>query len=330
MSLERKIWVFCEQQHDHLARVGLELVSKANQLAEKINGRVEAVVLGHHIHERDLRHLLRCGADLVLAVDDPLLEVYQCDGYVDILYDLVTEHYPEILLLGATDLGLDLAPALAARLDTGLSAHCIDLDIDEDGRLVQIVPAYGQACVATILCLDRTPQMATVRPGSFPICEGNGETGQVRWVRANLEPEQLRAIVVEHDILPATAAMELESAEIVVAGGAGIGSQDGWQLVIELADALGGSVGATRPAVDEGWLGLDRMIGHSGRYVHPELYLGVGISGDMLHMVGMKDAHLAVAINKDPHAPIFNQVDYGIVGDYREIVPLLIRALKRE
>ena len=330
MSVERRIWIFCEQQGDHLARVGLELVSKAQQLAGKIDGLVEAIVLGHHIHDQDLMRLLRCGADLVLAIDDPLLEVYQSDGYVQVLEDLAIEHRPEIILLGASGLGLDLAPALAARLDTGLSAHCIDLDINEEGRLVQIVPAIGQTCVATILCPERNPQMATVRPGSFPIWEQRTEAGEVRRVRANLKPEQLRATVVERGMLPAVGAVELESAEVVVAGGAGIGSQDGWQLLIDLADVLSGSVGATRPAVDEGWLGLDRMIGHSGRQVHPKLYFGVGISGDMLHMIGMKDAHLAIAINNDPHAPIFSQVDYGIVGDYRETIPFLIQALRRE
>jgi electron transfer flavoprotein alpha subunit len=327
MSAQGRIWVFCEQQGEHLARVGLELVSKARQLGARINGRVEAIVLGHQIPEKDLKRLLRCGADLVLAVDHPMLAVYQCDGYVDVLQKMVTEHQPEMLLLGASGLGLDLAPALAARLGTGLSAHCIDLDIDEMGRLVQMVPAYGQTCVATILCPERNPQMATVRPGSFPIMEGEGEAGEVRRIGANLKPEQLRATVLEHGVLPPSEAEELESAKIVVAGGAGIASQDGWRLLADLAHALGASVGATRPAIDEGWLGLERMIGHSGRQVHPQLYLGVGISGDMLHMVGMKDAHLAVAINNDPRAPIFSQVDYGIVGDYRRIVPLLIQAL---
>ncbi len=322
----RGIWVFAEQEDGALADVGLELVGKARELAGRLETGVAAVVLGSGV-EACAERLLAGGADRVYLVDDPLLDVYRSDAYVPVLQRLVEAYRPEILLLGATGVGLDLAPCLAARLGTGLSAHCIDLDVDETGHLVQIVPASGQACAATIVCPAHYPQMATVRPGTFPIRTFPGRMGEVLRVPAELSSGAVRTLVVERGAVPASEGTRLEKAEIVVAGGAGVGGKEGWELVRALAAALDGAVGASRPAVDEGWAGLDQMIGHSGRRVRPRLYIGVGISGDMLHMIGMKDAQVAVAINTNAHAPIFQQVDFGIVGDYHKILPVLIREL---
>jgi electron transfer flavoprotein alpha subunit len=323
----RGVWVFAEQNDGQLVDVTLELLGKGRELADKLMTDLAGVLLGYQV-EHCTERLFACGADRVYMVDNPLLETYQADAYVPVLQRLVEEHQPEILLLGATGVGLDLAPCLAARLETGLSAHCIDLDVDEAGRLVQVVPAFGQACAATILCPERYPQMATVRPGTFPISLCPGRKGEIIKVSAGLSADQVRTVVVERGTTASSEGAQLEKAEIVVAGGAGIGSVEGWRLLEQLADALGGTVGASRPAVDEGWASLDRMIGHSGKRVRPKLYIGVGISGDMLHMIGMKDAQVAVAINSDPRAPIFQQVDIGIVGDYRKILPLLMQELR--
>lgn len=320
------VWVFAENHGGRLARVGLELLSKARELAGRLETHVAAVLLGNKIKGL-AEELQDHGADRLYLAEHPLLDVYHSERHVHVLQGLVEQYKPEILLLGATRVGLDLAPCLAARLETGLSAHCIDLDVDETGRLVQYVPAFGHMCVAKILCSERNPQLATVAPGAFPVRIGGGGKAETIRVSLDLEAQPTRVTMVDHGTVPASRAAELESAQIVIAGGAGIGSLEGWRLLEEFADALGGAVGATRPAVDEGWAASDQMIGHSGKSVQPKLYVAVGISGDMLHMIGMRRAQMAVAINSDPDAPIFREVDYGIVGDYREILPLLIRGL---
>lgn len=322
----RGVWVFAEHKYGHLQKVGLELLSKGRELASILNTDLSAVLVGHQV-EGFTAQLSACGANRIYLVDDPLLEAYQNDSYLPILQGLVETYHPEILLMGATMVGLDLAPSLAARLNTGLAAHCIDLDVDEEGHLAQIVPAVGAAAAVTILCPEHYPQMATIRPGTFPVKEVSVRDCQVIKVPAELSPDQVRTTVLDQGPLYTSDERQLETAKITVAGGAGIGGKEGWQLLEQLADAMGAMVGATRPAVDEGWANLSQMIGHSGKTVKPKLYIGFGISGDMLHMVGIKDAQVAVAINKDPRAPIFQEVDFGIVGDYRKIIPLLIQEL---
>ena len=320
------VWVVAEQRRGVLARVSQELAGKGREMADKLGCRLAALLLGHSVQAL-AQPLLDCGADTVYLLDDPLLADYQSDAYVPSIQALVEAHRPEILLVGATLQGLDLAPRLAARLGTGLAAHCIGLDIDADGRLVQTVPASGQLAVATIVCPDHRPQMATVKPGTFPLSDGRGRGGRVVPVPVTLTATDLRLTIVEDGETACAEGCDLDAASVVVAGGAGISSEEGWHLVESLAAALGGVVGASRPATDAGWAATDRMIGHSGRSVHPKLYVGVGISGDMLHMVGMKDAQVAVAINSNPRAPIFGQVDLGVVGDYRAVIPALLAAL---
>lgn len=323
------VWVFAEQKEGHLHKVALELLSKAREIADKLETELSAVLLGYQV-ESCTKQLFTCGADRVYLVDDPLLDIYQNDAYLPVIHRLVEAYNPEILLLGATMIGLDLAPSLAARLETGLAAHCIDLDVDGDRHLAQVVPAVGVASAVTILCPEHYPQMATVRPGTFPVEEFPNREGQVIRVSAELHPNQVRTTVVEQGTLYTAEDRQLETSKIAVVGGAGIGSEEGWHLLEQLADTLGGMIGATRPAVDDGWASLSQMIGHSGKTVKPKLYIGIGISGDMLHMVGVKDAQVAVAINNDPRAPIFKEVDFGIVGDYRKVLPLLIRELGGE
>jgi electron transfer flavoprotein alpha subunit len=301
-----------------------KLVATGRRLADRLGVALTAVLIGGRVAGQ-ASNLLAHGADRVLLFEDTRHKEYHPQLHAAVLTSLVEDQQPQILLLPDSRVGMDLAPTVAARLGTGLSAHCIDLDIDEGGRLVQMVPAFGLGCVATILCPEHRPQMATVKLGALDEARASDRDrdGEIVRAEADLPVDTLGITLLEALDKPAPAGCPLEEADVVVAGGAGIGSAEGWSLIEGLADRLGAAVGATRPAVDEGWAAEDQMIGHSGRTVRPTLYFAIGISGDALHVVGMKDSQVVVAINSDPQAPIFRQADYGLVGDYREIVPLL-------
>jgi len=321
-----QIWVLAEQRGGVLHDVGLELLGKARELAAAADGAVAAVLLGADVLPRG-QTLMEYGADKVLVADHPELEPYRLLPYTQILAEACRLHQPDIMLLGATSLGVELAPRLAARLETGLSAHCIDLQLDDDGNLLQMVPGWGGGVVATITCPDHRPQMATVMPGVMRKPQPAAGTGEIIRLEIGEDLEVSGPWVLEVNQAE-TRELPLESAEVVVAGGFGIGGPEGWQLLEELARLLGGAVGATRPPVDEGWAAEEQMIGQSGKTVRPRLYIGVGISGMSHHLVGMDEAEIVVAINKDPKAELFKFADYALVGDYREIVPQLIEELK--
>lgn len=324
---KQQIWVFMEQRGGVLHEVGLELLGKARELAEASGSNVAALLLGDKVAGLADR-LIAHGADLVLVAEHPLLEPYRLLPYTSIMAQACQEYTPSIMLFGATRMGMELAPRLAARLNTGLSAHCIDLDMDVNGHLLAMVPGWGGGVVATIKCPDHRPQMATVMPGVMKKCEPSQRSGQVinLMVGDDLDisgPQVLEVHREEPKALP------LEVAEVVVAGGFGIGGPEGWKLLEELAGLLGGAVGTTRPPVDEGWAREDQMIGQSGKTVRPRLYIGVGISGMSHHVVGMDGSELVVAINSDPKAPLFEVADLVIVGDYREIIPPLLDEIRR-
>jgi electron transfer flavoprotein alpha subunit len=322
------LWVFIEQRAGVLQPAGLELLGRGRELAEQRGVPLEALLLGHGLAEA-ARDLIACGADTVYLADDARLAGYTADAYTTIIERLAREHGPEILVLGHTAIGRDLAPLLAARLDTGLSAHVTGLELDETGLLRQIVPAFGGRGMCAILCPEYRPQMVTVRPGVLPRpARQEGRTGQVVTVPVDLEGVSIRTRLLE--VVPkADAVAPLTESEVVVAGGAGMGDREGWRLIEELAAVLGAAVGGTRPPLDEGWIGEGQMIGQSGVTVRPNLYIGAGISGELQHTVGIRDAAVVVAINNDPKAQIFQEADFGIVGDARELLPLLIQALKR-
>ncbi len=323
------IWIFAEQEKGCLAEVSLELLSAAQLLSQKRNGpEVSAVLLGHQIQPL-AEQLLAYGADRVLTADHPSLETYLSLPYTRIVSLLVQKDKPEIFLLPATSLGSDLAGRVAVRVNTGLSAHCTHLDINEQGELMQVVPAFGGKVMATILCPKHRPQMATVRPGVFRKGEITAKKGMIEPVPVELKPEDFRQRAVEVYRGKASA-KAIEEAEVVVAGGAGIGNQEDWQWVSRLADALNGAVGGTRPPLDEGWIAEDQMIGQSGKTIRPKLYIGIGISGVIQHTVGIQDAKFILAINNDPQAAIFQTADLGVVGDYRNILPLLIEELGKK
>jgi electron transfer flavoprotein alpha subunit len=316
-----------EQRGGVLHEVGLELLGKARELAGVGDGKVAALLLGAEmapLADRVIAH----GADLVLVAEHPALEPYRLLPYTAVLAQACRERRPDILLFGATAMGMELAPRLAARLETGLSAHCLDLQLDTDGHLLQMVPGFGGGVVATIKCPALRPQMATVMPGVMKKAKPARRVGQVvnLAVPPDLDLSGPRVLEVHRE---EPQARPLEKAEVVVAGGFGVGGKEGWQLLEELAGLLGGAVGATRPPVDEGWATEDQMIGASGKTVRPRLYIGVGISGMSHHVVGMEGSETVVAINSDPQAPLLALADIALVGDYREIIPPLVAELRK-
>lgn len=320
------IGVFVEQRGGVLHNVGLELIGKARELADASGGTVSVFLLGRDISAFS-DDMIAMGADTVLMADSPFLEPYRLLSYTSVLAHACKTYDPDILLFGATRMGIELAPRLAARLETGLSAHCIDLRLDSKGRLLQVVPGWGGGVVATILCPNHRPQMATVMPGVMKRLSPTKRSGEcimlpVKEDHHTSGPKVLEVHIEEPKEMP------LEVADVVVAGGWGVGEK-GWVLLEDLATLLCGAVGATRPPVDEGWVSEDRMIGQSGKTVKPRLYIGVGISGMSHHVVGMDESDCIVAVNTDPKAAIFDVSDVAVVGDYSEILPPLMEEIRK-
>ena len=325
--VESNIWVFAEQRQGRLADVGLELLGKGLEIAAPIGWKVAAVLLGHSLSEL-AEELLIYGAHEVLVADHPLLSSYCNQSYARILKNAIRKHHPEIFLSGATAMGTDLSARLAAKLRTGLSAHCIGLELSSERKLLAVVPGWGGNVLAKIYCPTTQPQVATVMAGVFEKPQRSNPRGKIIPVDVNIKPEDVTYQVLEIEKRE-TQEDTLEKSEVIVAGGWGIGNREEWHWVEEVASVLNGAVGATRPPVDEGWAKEGQMIGQSGRTVHPKLYIGVAISGQMHHMVGIRNAETVVAINQDPQAPIFEFCDIGLVGDYKEILPPFIEAVKR-
>jgi electron transfer flavoprotein alpha subunit len=328
MSDWKGIWVFAQQEENCLAEISLELLSAARILSQKRGGaEVSAVLLGHDVGDL-VGQLLHYGADRVLRADHPGLKRYLTLPYTRVVCELIRQKKPEIFLFPATFCGSDLAARVAARIYAGLSAHCTQLDINDQGELMQVVPAFGGKVMATILCRDRRPQMATVRPGVFRK-GGPGEgKGVIENVPFEIMPEDAKQEIVELR-WEKRSSRSMEEAEVVVAGGAGVGSREDWEWIERLAGILYGAVGGTRPPLDEGWISDEQMIGQSGKTIRPKLYISVGISGVIQHVVGIQDAKMIIAINNDPKAAIFQTADLGVVSDYHKVVPLLIEELKK-
>jgi len=320
------IWVFAEQRNTELHEVSLELLGKARELAHVSGATVTATLFGHHIGHL-AQELVNYGADSVLVVDAPALDPYRLIPYSLVFEKLINEYQPEILLMGATFMGVELAPRVAAKVRTGLSAHCVDLKLDQDGRLLQVVPGWGGGVIATIACPDHRPQMATVMPGTMKPRSPEERKGEIKEVEINLPDKDLGPKVLEIKREKAVG-LPLEKAEVVVAGGWGVGSREDWKQVEELAGVLAGAVGATRPPVDEGWAEEGQMIGQSGKTVRPKLYMGIGISGVMHHVVGMDQSEHIITINSDANAEIFETSDVIVVEDFMKILPKLIQKIR--
>lgn len=323
----RGVWVYAEQREGALHGVSFELLGEGRVLAEKLGVPLTAVLLGSGV-EALAAPLFEHGADLVILADHPALAAYTAEAYAEALSALVRKYKPEALLAGATTIGRGFVPRVAIEVRTGLTADCTGLDIDPaTRRLLQTRPAFGGNIMACIECPDHRPQMATVRPKVFKAAPAQpGRTGELVRETLDLKTPAVRVLETVH-------AMENEKnvadAEIIVTGGRGLGKPENFALLRELADALGGAaIGASRAAVDAGWISAFHQVGQTGKTVRPKVYIACGVSGQIQHLVGMNSSDTIIAINKDPDAPIFGVADIGIVGDLFQVVPEIIRALK--
>lgn len=326
ISAYKNVWVFAEQRQGKIMQVAIELLGEGRKLADEIGVDLCAIVLGKNI-EGLSKELIAYGADKVYVADHDLLENFTTDGYTKVITDAINEIKPEIVLLGATHIGRDLAPRVAARVDTGLTADCTKLDIDpEDKKIMQTRPAFGGNIMATIVCPNHRPQMSTVRPGVMDKAERDDvRTGEVIKLDVKLDKADVRTEVVE--VVKADKELvSLTDAEVIVSGGRGLGKPEGFELIKKLADKLGGVVGASRATVDAGWIDHSHQVGQTGTTVKPRIYIACGISGAIQHLAGMQTSDIIIAINKNADAPIFNVADYGIVGDLYDVIPALIEA----
>lgn len=326
ISHYKGIWIFAEQRYGKLKGVALELVGQGKKLGEELNVNVTAIVLGDNITHLG-EELIAYGADEVLLMDAPWLKDFNDHIYGEIMIELIEEYKPEIVLIGATSNGRSLAPHISSTLQTGLTADCTILEIDREQRLLlQTRPAFGGNLMATIVCPDNRPQMATVRPKVFKSLKPNYDR-EGKIIVLPVRP-QIKSFVQKIRHIDNEQGANITDADIIVSVGKGIGNANNIKLAQELSSILGGAIGATRAVVDSGWLPYSQQVGQTGKTVAPNLYIAIGISGAIQHVAGLADIETIVAINSDPEAPIFKVAHYGIVGDCKEILPLLIQELK--
>ena len=325
----RGVWVWAEQFQGQAASISWEMVGQGRILADQLGAMLTVCVLGQGMAEV-ARQAIAYGADRVFVADDPTLRVYRTEPYSRILVDLVQEHKPEVFLLGASSRGRDLAGSVATELYTGLTADCTGLVVDPETRLLrQTRPAYGGNIMATILTPNHRPQMATVRYRVFEVPEADPtREGQIVPVVVSLSEDDIVTKVV--DFLVQEEDVNIADARIIVSGGRGVGGPEGFEPLRELAHVLGGAVGASRAAVDEGWIPYAHQVGQTGRTVRPDLYIACGISGAIQHRAGMSTSQVIVAINNDPEAPIFDIATYGIVGDLFQVLPALTEKFRNK
>ncbi|MGI5848666.1 MAG: electron transfer flavoprotein subunit alpha/FixB family protein [Christensenellales bacterium] len=327
--MSKNIFVFAEQRDGELQKVAFELIGKARELADNLDEKVVAVLIGHEVEALSKR-LISSGADEVVLIQDEMLAEYVTEPYTKAITAVIKEFDPEIFLYGATAIGRDLAPRVSARIHTGLTADCTGLAIDPESRnLLMTRPAFGGNIMATIVCASHRPQMATVRPGVMQMnkidtsLEGIVTRFDVHFKETDMN---VKILSVVKDVKKVA---DITEAKILVSGGRGIGRPEKFERLAELADLLGGEVSSTRANVDAGWITKDRQVGQTGKTVRPNLYIACGISGAIQHLAGMEDSDLIIAINKDDTAPIFDVADVGIVGDIDMIIPKLIDAIKK-
>lgn len=349
------VWVFCEQREGQIQTISYQLLSEGRKLANDLGVELCGVLLGHEVNETYAKALGGYGADRVYICDHPLLKDYTTDAYTKVICDLVEDKKPEIFLIGATNIGRDLGPRVAARLKTGLTADCTHLDVDvekykaflkttstidvdntkfeENTNLKMTRPAFGGHLMATIVCPDYRPQMSTVRPGVMQTQAYNEETAAktvLEKVDVQLTKEDIHVDLVEI-VKSAKKAVDLIGADVVVSVGRGISADPkrGLEIAEELANVLGGVVGASRAVVDDGYIGVDHQVGQTGKTVHPKIYVALGISGAIQHVSGMQDAECIIAVNKNENAPIFDVATYGITGDLFKVGPMLAEAIAK-
>ena len=326
----KDLWVFVETNEDGTAKnVGIELLTPGKMMAGKQGGALVAVVIGSGVDEA-VKAANEHGADKIIVVDGPEYKHYTTDAYAIALCTLVEKYGPTSMLIGATNNGRDLGPRVSCRLHTGLTADCTALDIDEEtGNVAWTRPAFGGNLMATIICPNHRPQIGTVRPGVFKKGDVTAAGAEVIKEDIHVADDQIRTQVIELIREMGGENVDLEGAEIIVSGGRGVGGPEGFDTIKALADTLGATVGASRAAVDAGWIAHAHQVGQTGKTVGPKLYIACGISGAIQHLAGMSGSDVVVAINKDPDAPIFDVADYGVVGNLFEVLPVLVDEIKK-
>ena len=335
------VYVFAQQVDNEISGIALELLGKGKELAAKLETEVTAVLIGHNVKSLADK-LAEYGADKVILVDDPELEVYRTEPYAHALASVINEFKPDIMLVGATAIGRDLGPTVSARVATGLTADCTVLEIGDfplvalpnqeqkHNQLLMTRPAFGGNTIATIACPDNRPQMATVRPGVMQKIEPiKGAKAVVEEFNPGFTPNN-KYVEIKEVVKAVSDVVDIMDAKVLVSGGRGVGSAENFKILEDLAEVLGGTVSCSRAVVDSGWKPKDLQVGQTGKTVRPNIYFAIGISGAIQHVAGMEESDIIVAINKDEDAPIFDVADYGVVGDLNKIVPALTAALKAE
>lgn len=329
LSAYKDVWVFAEQRDGVIMSVVIELLGEGKKLANEVGCNLCAVLCGHHV-EGLADQLFEYGADKVYVADHEELATYRTDAYTKVINDAIEEYKPEIVLLGATHIGRDLGPCLAVKANTGLTADCTKLEIDpEDKKIKQTRPAFGGNLMATIVCPNHRPQMSTVRPGVMEKAAfEEGRKGELIKLNVEFKEGDIRTKVLEI-VKTMKDTVSLTDAEIIVSGGMGLGKPEGFELLKQLADKLGGIVAASRAAVDAGWIDHAYQVGQTGTTVKPKIYIACGISGAIQHVAGMQNSEQIIAINTNENAPIFEIADYGIVGDLYKVIPAIMEALDK-
>ncbi len=336
----KDVYVFAQQVDNEISSIAFELLGKATDLAKDLDEQVVAVLIGHNV--KDLADQLAAyGADKVIVVDDPELEVYRTEPYTHALASVINEFKPEIMLVGATAIGRDLGPRVSARVATGLTADCTQLDIGDfplepvDGQeqkhrqLLMTRPAFGGNTIATIACPNNRPQMSTVRPGVMEKNTPNPDAkAEVIDYNPGFTPNDKYVEVLEI-VKNVSTVVNIQDAKVLVSGGRGVGSPENFKILEELAEVVGGTVSCSRAVVDAGWKPKDMQVGQTGKTVRPNVYFAIGISGAIQHVAGMEESDLIIAINKDEDAPIFDVADFGIVGDLNKVVPMLTEQIAK-
>lgn len=325
----KNIFVFVEQREGKIQNVGLELLGKARELANDLGQEVYAMFLGHNI-KNQAQELISFGADKVLLAEDESLAVYTTEPYTQAITQMINEYKPSIVLIGSTTIGRDLGPRVSARVNTGLTADCTKLEInEEDKELWSTRPAFGGNLMATIVCPNHRPQMSTVRPGVMQrMAKDTNRKGEVLEYKVSFNRDKFKVKVLE--TVKKEANIDITEAKVLVSGGRGVGNKEGFKKLEALAEVLKGEVSSSRAMVDAGVIDHERQVGQTGKTVRPNLYLACGISGAIQHVAGMESSEFIVAINKDKYAPIMQLADLGIVGDLHKIVPMLTEKIKQE
>ena len=328
--MNKDIYVVVEQVDGVVQKVGIELIGIASKLAADLGQEVVAVLLGKEVKGL-AENLIHHGANKVICVEDPILEHYATEPYTKALNAIVEAKKPEIVLYGATSIGRDLAPRVSARVHTGLTADCTKLEIDPETKLLLMTrPAFGGNIMATIVCKEFRPQMATVRPGVMQaLPTDTSRTGEVELFKVEFTDADMN-IKIREVIKEKHAKVDITEAKVLVSGGRGIGNAEYFDVLKELADELGGLVTSSRANVDAGWIGRERQVGQTGKTVRPDLYMACGISGAIQHLAGMEESDFIIAVNKNPDAPIFETADLGIVGDINKVLPELTKMIEAE